>query len=361
MGGAAYVVAATASSGLAVVFKADASSAGVCTVVGAKVTPVGSGTCTIDAEQPGDATHLAAPRVQQSFAVGSRSPASALRSVQSISFTSSPPPGPVVGAAPYVLAATASSGLPVTYSTSPGSDAACTLAGNVVSFVGSGKLPRLRRPSGDDVYLAAPQVQQLLTVSRVAQAITFTSIPAGSATVGDPAYVVAATASSGLPVVFAASSSSAGVCTVSGSSIVAVGAGTCVIDANQFGDSTYASVLAQQSFVVGGGAPSLSVQSIQFASTPPAGAVAGGSAYTVDATASSGLTVVFSAAPASTGVCRVFGATVAFVGAGTSTIDADQAGGKLRPGAAGPAVVPGEPGRAGNQLRVDSAVGRARR
>ena len=306
-GGAAYVVAATASSGLAVVFKADASSAGVCTVVGAKVTPVGNGTCTIDAEQPGDATHLAAPRVQQSFAVGSRSPASALRSVQSISFTSSPPPGPVVGAAPYVLAATASSGLPVTYSTSPGSDAACTLAGNVVSFVGSGTCRVFADQSGDDVYLAAPQVQQLLTVSRVAQAITFTSIPAGSATVGDPAYVVAATASSGLPVVFAASSSSAGVCTVSGSSIVAVGAGTCVIDANQFGDSTYASVLAQQSFVVGGGAPSLSVQSIQLARRRPQAPSAGGAAYTVGRDGELGSDGRALRGPASAGVCTVSG------------------------------------------------------
>ena len=54
----------------------------------------------------------------------------------------------------------------------------------------------LRRPAGNSVYLAAPQVQQLLTVSRVAQTITFTSTPPGSTTVGDPAYVVGATAGS---------------------------------------------------------------------------------------------------------------------------------------------------------------------
>jgi hypothetical protein len=323
VGGPAYIVAATASSGLAVVFSADPSSAGVCTVAGAVVSPVGVGTCTIDADQPGNASHLAAPRVQQSFVVNSGAPSP---SVQSISFTSSPPPAPVVGSAPYTLAAIASSGLPVAYSTSPGSASACTLAADVVSFVGSGTCRIFADQSGNSVYLAAPQVQQVIVVGRVTQTITFTSTPPGTTTVGDPAYIVSATASSGLPVVFSADSSSAGVCTVSGSSVVAVGAGTCVIDANQFGDSTYMPAIVQQSFGVGPGAPSQSVQTIQFTSSTPAGAVIGGTPYTVTATASSGLAVAFSAAASSAGVCTVSGATVSFVGAGTCTVDANQAG-----------------------------------
>jgi hypothetical protein len=323
VGGPAYIVAATASSGLAVVFSADPSSAGVCTVAGAVVSPVGVGTCTIDADQPGNASHLAAPRVQQSFVVNSGAPSP---SVQSISFTSSPPPAPVVGSAPYTLAAIASSGLPVAYSTSPGSASACTLAADVVSFVGSGTCRIFADQSGNSVYLAAPQVQQVIVVGRVTQTITFTSTPPGTTTVGDPAYIVSATASSGLPVVFSADSSSAGVCTVSGSSVVAVGAGTCVLDANQFGDSTYMPAIVQQSFGVGPGAPSQSVQTIQFTSSTPAGAVIGGTPYTVTATASSGLAVAFSAAASSAGVCTVSGATVSFVGAGTCTVDANQAG-----------------------------------
>ena len=61
---------ATASSGLAVAFSAAGSSAGVCTVSGSTVSLVGSGTCTINANQAGNASYLAAPQVQQSFAVG---------------------------------------------------------------------------------------------------------------------------------------------------------------------------------------------------------------------------------------------------------------------------------------------------
>jgi len=322
-GGPAYMVVATASSGLPVAFTADASSVGVCTVAGATVLLLGTGTCTIDADQPGDAAHRAAQRVQQSFWVDS---GIRLLSVQSISFTSTPPPAPVVTGAPYMVSAAASSGLPVTYSTSPGSAGACTLTGRVVWFVGSGTCRIFADQPGDGAYLAAPQTQQLLSVSRITQSITFSSTPPAITTVGDPAYVVTATSSSGLPVVFSADPLSAGVCTVTGSSVVAVGAGICVIDANQFGSPTHRPATVQQSFAVGAGAPSQSVQSIQFTSTPPAGAVVGGVAYTVAAAASSGLAVAFSPAVSSAGVCTVSGATVAFLGAGTCTIDANQAG-----------------------------------
>ena len=49
----------------------------------------------------------------------------------------------------------------------------------------------------------------------------------------------------------------------------------------------------QQSFTV-----SLRTQTISFTSTPPGGATVGGATYTVSATATSGLTVTFTAAPA---------------------------------------------------------------
>jgi len=67
VGGGAYVVAATASSGLAVSFSSGTPS--VCSLAGATVNFVGAGTCTIDANQPGDAQYSAAPEVQQSFTV----------------------------------------------------------------------------------------------------------------------------------------------------------------------------------------------------------------------------------------------------------------------------------------------------
>ena len=67
--GPAYAVAATASSGLPVTFTIDPSANGVCTISGSTVSFTGAGTCTIDADQPGNGSYNAAPRAQQSFAV----------------------------------------------------------------------------------------------------------------------------------------------------------------------------------------------------------------------------------------------------------------------------------------------------
>src|SRR5579862_1003591 len=323
VGGAAYSISAVADSGLPVVFSVDASSAGVCVVMGTTVLPLGEGTCVIDANQTGDDTYAAASQVQQSFTIRTplRTPSS-----QSISFLSTPPAGAVVGGGPYALSASASSGLAVTYSTSAGSADVCHLVSGSVWFVGAGTCRIYADQAGDAIYLAAPQAQQWFTVGLVPQTIAFTSTAPSSANLGDPPYTVSATASSGLPVVFSADPSSAAVCTVSGARVVVVGAGTCIVDASQFGNLTYASVQVQQSFTVGGGTPSQSVQTIQFSSVPPAAAVVGGTPYALAAAASSGLPVTFSAHSTSTGVCSVSGTTVTFTGAGTCTVDADQSG-----------------------------------
>jgi hypothetical protein len=68
-GAAPFALSAKASSGLSVVFTSATTS--VCTVSGSTVTLVGVGTCTIDANQAGNADISAAPQVTQSFAVAS--------------------------------------------------------------------------------------------------------------------------------------------------------------------------------------------------------------------------------------------------------------------------------------------------
>jgi hypothetical protein len=69
-----------------------------------------------------------------------------------------------------------------------------------------------------------------------------------------------------------------------------------------------------------------SSQTITFTSTAPGSASVGGPTYTVAATASSGLAVSFTIDAASSSVCSISGTTVSFIGAGTCTIDANQAG-----------------------------------
>ena len=323
-GSTSYTVSATATSGLPVTFAIAQSSASVCAISGADVTAIGAGACTIEASQAGDQTFHPATAVQQSFTVGSPAPS---LSNQTIDFTSTPPAAATIGAPDYAVAATASSGLPVAFSASAGSAGVCSVSGSTVALLGAGTCTILADQAGSAGYHPAPQAQQSFSIGRASQGISFSSMPPVPAAVGDPDYVVAASASSGLAVSFAASPASAGVCTVAGATVSLVGAGLCTLVASQGGNAVFEPAdPVQQSFTVGPGAPTLSPQTISFTSSAPGSAVVGGPAYTVAASASSGLAVVFTIASASAGVCTISGATVSLVGVGTCTINANQAG-----------------------------------
>ncbi|HJX30123.1 MAG TPA: Ig-like domain-containing protein, partial [Thermoanaerobaculia bacterium] len=124
-------------------------------------------------------------------------------------------------------------------------------------------------------------------VGKASQTISFTSTAPSNATVGGTTYAVTATATSGLPVALTIDAAAASVCSISGSTVSFIGVGTCVINANQAGDTNYnAAPQVQQSFAVGKGD-----QTVSFTSTAPSDAQVGGTAYNVTATASSGLTV----------------------------------------------------------------------
>ena len=319
-----YTVAAAATSGLPVELSVAQSSAAVCAMTGATVTALTAGTCTIEANQSGDDTFQPAPRALQSFSVDSPAPS---LSDQTINFTSTPPAAATIGAPAYTVAATASSGLLVSFSATAGSAGICSVAGSTVSLLGAGTCTIAADQAGSAGYRAAAQAQQSFTIGRAAQAISFGSMPPVPAAVGGPDYAVAASASSGLAVAFSVTPASAGICSVSGSSVSLVGAGTCTVVATQAGNAAYdPAAPVQQAFTVGPGAPTLSPQTTSFTSTPPGSAVVGGAAYTVAASASSGLAVVFTIASGSAGVCTISGATVALVGPGTCTIDANQPG-----------------------------------
>ena len=155
-----------------------------------------------------------------------------------------------------------------------------------------------------------------------AQTIDFTSAPPKQATVNGPTYTVAAAASSGLPVSFSIDPTSNGACSISGSVVSFHYGGNCAIDAKQSGNGMYAPApTVQQTLVV-----DWDTQSITFTSTPPSHPVARGPSYAVTATGGlSGNPVTFSTATPP--VCTVAASTVSFVGAGTCTVNANQAGG----------------------------------
>jgi hypothetical protein len=239
------------------------------------------------------------------------------KAAQTIEFTSSPPPKPTAGAGPYAVAADASSLLlPVLFTSS--TPFVCTVTGSTVSLIGAGTCTIDADQAGDRAYKAAPQARQSFVVDKGSQTIEFTSDAPASATVGGPAYAVAATASSELEVSLA--SETPEVCALAGSTVSFLATGTCTIAAEQAGDANYkAAPPARQVFAVG-----RKTQVIEFTSEAPASASVGGGAYAVAATASSGLAVSFSSA--TPGVCTLTGSTVSFAATGTCTIEAEQPG-----------------------------------
>ena len=166
-------------------------------------------------------------------------------------------------------------------------------------------------PTGDAGYSFV-----LFGAVQFTQTITFDPSTPNVAKAGTSA-TLHVTASSDLPV--ALSASAAGVCTFTGTTVNFVGNGTCTITANQSGNVTYvAAPTVTHDIIVA------STQAITFTSAAPAPAYVNGT-YTPTATGgASGNPVVITVGPPN--VCTLSAGAVKFVGVGTCTIAANQAG-----------------------------------
>jgi hypothetical protein len=302
--GQPVTLTASATSKLTVSFTSD--TPGVCTVSGSTVTTIKAGTCAIIASQAGDDRYAAAGSVRQSFPVA--------LIPQAIDF---PQPPDAAFGQPVTLTATASSGLPVSYSTS--TQGVCTVSGRTVTTRAARACVLTASQAGDARFAPARDVSRTFRVDRATQTITFTP-PDGTA-IGQP-ITLSASASSGLTVSYRTDTPA--VCTVSGSTVSPATVGTCTITASQPGNDNYAAAPGvSRSFPVHrhGVVSGKTSQAITFGQPPtePVGQV-----VPLSASATSGLAVSFrSDTPA---VCSVSGATVTTTTAGTCAVTASQAG-----------------------------------
>jgi regulation of enolase protein 1 (concanavalin A-like superfamily) len=150
-GNSPFTLSATASSGLPVSYAS--SNPAVATVSGNTVTIIGAGTTTITASQAGNENYNAAPSVPQTQTVNQAS--------QTITFAALP--AKAVGDAPFTLGATASSGLPVSYTSSD--PAVATVSGDTVTIVAAGTTTITASQAGNTNYAPAPDVAQPFTVN----------------------------------------------------------------------------------------------------------------------------------------------------------------------------------------------------
>ena len=259
-------------------------------------------------------------------------------SPQAISFTAPSCPSPGCEAThKSTLAATGgSSGNPVVFSVPSSSSSVCSLSGTTgttLNYLAPGTCVVDANQAGSNFYLAAPQVSVSITVlPGKTQTITWTPPSTsywGPATGYYGATVtLKATATSSLPVVFSVDSTSQpGVCSVSGTSGTTLTyntLGTCVIDANQAGNSTYLPAPQVQVSIMVDAAP----QTITF--KPPATGVVGKTVTLTATGGGSGNPVMLIIDPSTNpAVCNLSGAngtTVSFTAVGNCIIDANQQG-----------------------------------
>ncbi len=160
--GGTVTLSATATSSLPVSYASNSTS--VCTVSGSTLTALTSGTCSVTASQPGNATYLAALPITIQFTIDGLP--------QTIDFQTVTPP--TVGNT-TTLVATASSSLPVSFTASPAM--VCTVSGDTLDAVATGTCTVTAMQAGDATYAAAPSVPQTFSISNSGQpqAVIFSS------------------------------------------------------------------------------------------------------------------------------------------------------------------------------------------
>ncbi len=175
---------ATPNSGNAIVY--SSLTPVVCSVNGTSVTMISAGTCTLAANQAGNASYNAAAQVTQNVAIGVAS--------QAITFTSAPPVNPAVTGTYTVSATGGASGNPVTFSIDAVSTAgACTINSAVVTFTGTGNCVVDANQAGNANYAAAAQTQQTMTVGKKSTTISLAATP-NPAAAGQPVTLTATVA-----------------------------------------------------------------------------------------------------------------------------------------------------------------------
>jgi hypothetical protein len=283
----AFIPAATASSGLPVTFTVSEGPAS--TTDGRTITLTGAtGTVRLLARQLGDAVYEPTIAIERSFSVTAATGGSASQAINFPSLLSAE-----VGTG-QLLAATASSGLPVTFAVVEGSATISGTNNNILTATAPGLVTVRASQAGgvnhSTTFAAATPVERSFTASpatatgTIPQIIAF-SLPA-TATFGREPITLNGTSSSTLPLEYSITQGS-DFATLDAGVLTITGAGTITVRAFQAGDESYAPS-SREATVVVAKAP----QTITF--TLSAGSIIfGAGAPSLTATASSALPVEY--------------------------------------------------------------------
>ncbi len=227
MGISPFTLSASSSSGQSVTFTSTPLS--TCTVSGSTLTLVAVGTCTINADQAGNASFDAAPQVQQSFSIS--------KGAQTIAFTSITDKALSSGTL-SISATGGGSGNEVVFTSATASQ--CTVATTTVTFVAAGTCTINANQLGNDNYNAASQVQQSFTILKSSSRTIDFATTSYSLNFGDTQTVTASvSAGSGAISYSSGISSACSVDSTTGLISIISGTGTCSISATSAEDANY--------------------------------------------------------------------------------------------------------------------------
>lgn len=297
-GDASFTLSSTSSSGLTVSLSV---LSGPVSLDGNEVTITGTGEVSITASQSGDDNYNAADDVTRAFTVA--------KADQTITFTEIE--GKTLGDQSFTLSPSASSELDVSLSVVSGP---VTIDGNAVTITGAGTAILAANQAGNDNYNAASEITQTFDIAKADQQITIESIEDKLTT--DAAFSVSASINTGLELSYEVT----GPASISESTITLDGTeGTVTVTVSQVGNDNYNSTSSSISFSVT--APEKLDQIITFSNI--ANKTYGDAAFSLSATASSGLDIVYTVLE---GPISISGNQVTIEGVGTASIKATQVG-----------------------------------
>ncbi|MFZ4859985.1 MAG: MBG domain-containing protein, partial [Desulfuromonadaceae bacterium] len=273
----------------------------VCSISGSTVIGITAGNCILAANQAADNNYTAAAQVTQTITIG--------KAAQTISFGTAPTV--LVNGSGTVIATGGGSTAPVVLtSTTP---AVCSISGSTVTGITADSCIIAANQAADSNYTAAAQATQTITIGKAAQTISFGTAP--TVPVNGSGTVSATGGGSTSPVVL--TSTTPAVCSISGSTVIGITAGNCILAANQAADNNYtAAAQVTQTITIGKAA-----QTISFG-TAPTVLVNGSGTVIATGGGSTAPVVLTSTTPA---ICSISGSTVTGITVGSCILAANQA------------------------------------
>ncbi|MDI9355700.1 MAG: FG-GAP-like repeat-containing protein [Chitinophagaceae bacterium] len=304
-GDRAFILVATSHSALPISF--SSSSSAIIRILQNTATINGAGTTNITAYNLGDDFYFEAS-VSQIITIQ--------KGTQTITFLQLS--DKTYGNAPFLLTASSSSSLPISYSSS---NTIIVLSRNTVNIVWAGPTSITAYQTGNENYLPAESKTislrifptSSISINKQSQHIVFLEIPHKS--IGDAPFILTATSQSYLEILFSTSSN---VVSLSKNTVTIVSTGAVEITAYNTGDEFYDAESIRRQFIIID--PNKKTQSITFPDVPT---LSINSTYTLLATASSSLPVSYMA---NSNLLTITGNTITTMRVGTVTVTAFQNG-----------------------------------